>query len=106
MMDQKRWGQIKEIYSRALDLCDEGREDFLAEACAGDADLRCEVESLLVAHDDAGTFLQSPAVEVAAREIVASATPRARITSRALSQDIPWDYTATPRLTTNSLIAG
>src|SRR5262249_44521997 len=50
---------------------DEEREDFLAEACAGDADLRREVESLLVAHEDAGTFLQSPAVEVAAREIVA-----------------------------------
>ena len=70
-MDAKRWGQIKEIYDRALDLRDEEREGFLAEACGGDDDLRREVESLLAAHDDAGTFLQSPAVEVAAREIVA-----------------------------------
>src|SRR5262249_27828444 len=68
-MDQKRWGQIKEIYNRALDLWDEGREDFLAEACAGDDELRREVESLLAAHANAGTFLQAPAVEVAAREI-------------------------------------
>src|SRR5215475_4768036 len=70
-MDANRWGQIKEIYDRALDLSREERENFLAEACAGDDDLRREVESLLAAHDDAGTFLQSPAVEVAAREIVA-----------------------------------
>src|SRR5215468_8752294 len=69
-MEAKRWGQIKEIYDRALNLWDEGREDFLAEACAGDDELRREVESLLAAHADAGTFLQAPAVEVAAREIV------------------------------------
>src|SRR5262245_44166105 len=70
-MDAKRWGQIKEIYDRALDLCGDERESFLAEACGGDDDLRREVESLLAAHDDAGTFLQAPAIEVVAREIVA-----------------------------------
>jgi eukaryotic-like serine/threonine-protein kinase len=70
-MDAKRWGQIKEIYGRALDLRLEERESFLAEACAGDVDLRREVQSLLAAYADAGSFLQSPAVEVAAREIVA-----------------------------------
>ena len=70
-MDQKRWGQIKEIYDRALDLSSDERESFLVEACDDDDDLRREVESLLAAHDDAGTFLQSPAVEVAALEIVA-----------------------------------
>src|SRR5262245_7584867 len=70
-MDAIRWGQIKEIYDRALDLSREERESFLAEACAGDADLRREIETLLAAHADAGTFLESPAVEVAARKIVA-----------------------------------
>ncbi len=70
-MDAKRWGQIKEIYARALDISIEERENFLAEACAGAADLRCEVESLLAAHAEAGTFLQAPTIEVAAQEIVA-----------------------------------
>src|SRR5262249_25925766 len=70
-MDAIRWGQIKEIYDRALYLSRDEREIFLAEACAGDDDLRREVESLLAAHEDAGTFLQSPAVQIAAREIVA-----------------------------------
>ncbi|MGH9852238.1 MAG: serine/threonine-protein kinase [Blastocatellia bacterium] len=70
MMDAKRWGQIKEVYDHALDLCGDEREGFLAEACGGDDDLRREVASLLAAHEDAGSFLQSPAAEVAAREIV------------------------------------
>ena len=70
-MDAKRWGQIKEIYGRALDLSREECESFLADACAGDADLRREVESLLAAHAEAGTFLQAPTIEVAAQEIVA-----------------------------------
>src|SRR5262245_56926347 len=68
-MDAKRWEKIKEIYNRALDLGGEERESFLLGACA-DPDLRREVESLLAAHAEAGTFLQAPAVEVAAREIV------------------------------------
>jgi eukaryotic-like serine/threonine-protein kinase len=68
-MDANRWKQIKEIYDHALDLSSEERAGFLAEACASDDDLRREVESLLTAHDHAGTFLQAPAVQVAAREI-------------------------------------
>ena len=77
-MDVELWGQIKEIYDRALELSREDREGFLAEACAGDADLRHEVESLLAAHEDVGQFLQAPAVEVAAREIVADEVPSPR----------------------------
>src|SRR5262245_17436240 len=70
-MDAERWKQIKEVYDRALDLSSEERERFLLGACASDADLLREVESLLAAHEGAGSFLQSPAVEVAAHEIVA-----------------------------------
>jgi serine/threonine-protein kinase len=74
-MDAKLWGKIKEIYDRALDLGGDERQVFLAEACGDHDDLRREVESLLAAHDDAGQFLQSPAVEIAAREIVADEVP-------------------------------
>ncbi|HKQ75805.1 MAG TPA: serine/threonine-protein kinase, partial [Blastocatellia bacterium] len=69
-MDAERWKQIKEVYDRALDLCSDEREDFLVEACGDDEDLRREIETLLAAHENAGKFLQSPAVEVAAREII------------------------------------
>jgi eukaryotic-like serine/threonine-protein kinase len=41
----ERWGQIREIFDRALDSKD--REAVLAEACKDDAELRGEVESLL-----------------------------------------------------------
>src|SRR5262245_36595507 len=68
-MDANRWKQIKKIYDRALDLSLDEREGFLAEACGADADLRREIETLLAAHEHAGPFLESPAVEAAAREI-------------------------------------
>jgi len=57
-MDANRWGQIKQIYDRELDLSREEREILLADVCVGDDDLRSEIESLLAAHEDAGTFLQ------------------------------------------------
>src|SRR5262245_6983722 len=86
-MDAKRWMQIKEVYDRTLDLSGDERPGFLAEACGGDDDLRHEVESLLAAHEDAGTFLQSPAVEVAAREIVADevSSPAPQLIGRELA---------------------
>src|SRR5215470_1328263 len=87
LMDAKRWNQIKEVYDRALDLYGDEREGFLAEACGDDYDLRREVESLLAAHDDAGTFLQSPAVDVAAWDIVADevTSPAAQLIGRELA---------------------
>jgi len=86
-MDAKRWGQIKEIYVRAIDLCGDERENFLAEACAGAADLRREVETLLAAHEGAGTFLQSPAFEVAARELAGQSVSGAQ--TRPLANPAP-----------------
>src|SRR5262245_24053860 len=71
VMDAKRWEQLKEILDRALDLSSEERAALLAETCGDNDDLRREAESFLTAYDNAGTFLQVPAVEVAARGIVA-----------------------------------
>src|SRR6266542_2103718 len=89
MMDAKRWNQIKEIYGRAIDLCGDERVGFLAGACDSDADLRREIETLLAAHADAGTFLESAAVEVAAREIVAEevSSPATQLIGRELANN-------------------
>jgi serine/threonine protein kinase/WD40 repeat protein len=38
------------------------RAAYLEAACGGDADLRARVETLLAAHDQAGSFLEMPAV--------------------------------------------
>jgi serine/threonine protein kinase len=64
-MDQ-RWEEIERIYHAARELDGSARAEFLAKACGNDADLRREVESLLVQADQHGSFLQSPAIEVAA----------------------------------------
>ena len=47
------------------------RAAFLADACAGDDELRREVESLLTAHNRAEKFIEAPAMEMAAKAAAA-----------------------------------
>jgi Tol biopolymer transport system component len=56
----ERWQQVTEIFLAAVATDPERREAFLADACGGDAALLAEVESLLAAHDEAGTFGETP----------------------------------------------
>lgn len=65
-MRPERWQQIEPLYHAALERAPEARAAFLDEACAGDAELRCEVESLLAFDEGAARFIDEPAVEVAA----------------------------------------
>ena len=44
---RERWQRVEQIYRQALDRESPAREALLDEACAGDAALRHEVESLL-----------------------------------------------------------
>ena len=53
--------RISDLYHRALACTPEDRSAFLEEACAGDAALLGEVESLLRCEPDSGQFLESPA---------------------------------------------
>ena len=58
---------LKEIFGRALECTTvEEREQFLTEASGGDASVRAEIEALLKAHSNAGSFLNHPAVDRAA----------------------------------------
>src|SRR5689334_21260623 len=66
-MDPERWKQVDDLLQAVLEHRPEERETFLLHACAGDRELEVEVRSLLSSGHDAGTFLESPAVEVAAR---------------------------------------
>jgi len=68
----ERWNAIERLYHEAADRPRDERAAFLDSACAGDAALRREVESLL-AHDG-GEFLKEPALDLAARELSRSAT--------------------------------
>ena len=59
--------EIERIFFAALERPESQRAAFLEEACAGDGVLREQVESLLRAHQEAGSFLGSPAIEVVAK---------------------------------------
>jgi len=66
MSTPQRWKEIDRIFAAALEREPSARVAFLAEACAGDEQLRAEVESLL-AHDVPESLVGRPAVEEATR---------------------------------------
>ena len=68
-MDPERWKQVDDLLQAALVLPPHRREEFLRRACGVDDELLQEVKSLLTSHDQAGSFLESPAIDVAARSI-------------------------------------
>ncbi len=60
---------VRAIFDCALEISSEAeRTAYLDEACAGSPEIRQEVEALLRAHSDAGSFLQSPAHGLTATE--------------------------------------
>ena len=58
-MTPERYQQIKHIYLEARNLSGAARAACLIDACAGDAELRAEVERYLADEVEATTFLQS-----------------------------------------------
>src|SRR5712691_3761531 len=69
-MDSERWKQVDGVLQAVLERPPEERDAFLLQACAGDEALDREVRSLLASQQQAGSFLESPAIEVAARALV------------------------------------
>src|SRR5712692_4122871 len=71
-MTPERYRQIERLYQGALEL-PAGRERaaFVETACAGDEALRREVESLLGAHGQANSFLETPPDAFAAEMVTA-----------------------------------
>ena len=64
-----RWRQVQELFEAAVEMEPDRRKQFLEAACANDQELLREVESLLAADQQAGRFLEVPALEMAARSI-------------------------------------
>lgn len=62
-MTPERWQRIESIFQSALDLARSDRENFLNAECADDADLRSEVDKLLLQYDESGDFIEEPMVE-------------------------------------------
>ena len=63
----ERWQQIEKLCQSALELKESQRKTFLEEACAGDDELRREVESLLKFDSRGDRFIEEPALEMAAK---------------------------------------
>ncbi|MBC7929532.1 MAG: hypothetical protein H7Z38_03095, partial [Rubrivivax sp.] len=60
-MTPERWQRIKELFHAAIERAPAERRAFLDEACAGDAQMRTEVETLVAAHEREGEFLDGAA---------------------------------------------
>jgi serine/threonine protein kinase/TolB-like protein/tetratricopeptide (TPR) repeat protein len=62
--------KVFKTFQAAVELEGESRHAFLDQACAGDPELRKEVESLLVYDEKGKSFIESPAFEEAAELMV------------------------------------
>lgn len=61
----ERLQYVERIFSAAIEKEPQERAAFLDRECGGDSWLRQKVEALIIAHESAGSFLESPAVEPA-----------------------------------------
>jgi serine/threonine protein kinase/cytochrome c-type biogenesis protein CcmH/NrfG len=80
---EPHWATVKRIHQAALDRPADERATFLEATCAGDEALLREVQSLLAYLGRADSFMETPAVEAAARMF--SDTAETTIVGRALS---------------------
>ncbi len=77
-MKPEQWREVERLYHLALERPESERAAFLEEACAGDPALREEVESLLAHHPQGENFLETPAVELAAKALAQEQGPSRR----------------------------
>jgi serine/threonine protein kinase/tetratricopeptide (TPR) repeat protein len=91
-MTPERWEQIKEIFQAALEREPQQRAVFLGQACAGDDDLRVEVESLLVADAETDQPVDRPALSGSAKLLSANTSP----SPPAVAADLPAGHSIGP----------
>ncbi len=68
-MDAERWKQVDSLLHAARVRPPDERDAFLRLTCVGDEALESEIRSLLSAQEHAGSFLENPAIDGAARAI-------------------------------------
>src|SRR5271165_2269237 len=61
-MTPENWDKAKELFEAALELDSSQRASFLAESCREES-LRQQVEKLLMNYEEAGSFLDDPALD-------------------------------------------
>ena len=61
-MKTERWQEIELVLQEALDRPPLQRASFLETACAGDEELKAEATTLIAAYEEAGDFIEQPAI--------------------------------------------
>jgi hypothetical protein len=74
-MDAERWKQTDDLLQEALQVPRDQHDQLLNQACQGDTALLQEVRSLLQSHAALDGFLETPAINVAARTIALNVSP-------------------------------
>src|SRR5258705_13584604 len=69
-MTPEQWQKVEEVLQGALDRPMHERASFLNEACGGDDRLTAEATSLVNAYDQAGDFIEQPALALDARVLI------------------------------------
>lgn len=62
MIDQDRWKEVNRIFHAALEVPASARHQFVLTSSKGDPDVQAEVELLLQADQDAGSYLAIPLI--------------------------------------------
>lgn len=68
-MQTERWIRVERLYHAALEQEAAQRAAFLEHSCAGDQNLRAEVQSLLAYTQQTGKFLDKPALNLVAESL-------------------------------------
>src|SRR5215467_3766514 len=84
MTTSERWQRVEALYHAALQRPRGERTAFLRDACAGDEELRRDVESLLAQPASDVGFLRTPALAVAARGLESESIGATLAVGRAL----------------------
>ncbi len=64
-VDPERWQRIEALLDEMFERPARERRAFLDKACAGNPELRAQMEALLTADEEAGGFLATPAHQAA-----------------------------------------
>ena len=65
----EQWDRVKEVFEAALECAPNDRPAFLGQACGGDELLLNEVKSLLSSYSEQTSFMETPAVQMAAQSL-------------------------------------
>src|SRR5262249_3434532 len=79
-MVNDRWQLVERLYHAALECDPAKRDEFVARACGGGAELQRELNSLLAFDDQPGSFIEKPALEIAARVLASDSEAEPALT--------------------------